>query len=200
MYHNLFRSGFFLHIKWWHRCNMERIHKKGMMRVEVRLSQKDCMQNEGCEKSFSECLGKQGRTEESLVQRLPTWQYGAQEARNLCLPQAICGLGSGNGGSLIQTFFLSLWKNITNMEKLISWLKGLTDYLKHQLSLLMPTWHRLQVTLQNKTKVLKHFPITSGELQGVPFKICRHAELFRHHSVGMLSWWYQAAFLLLELC
>lgn len=78
------------------------------MRAEVRLSQKGCMQNEGCEKSIPGCLGGQGQTEESLVQGLLTWQYGAQEARNLCLPQAICGLGSGNGGSLIQTFFLSL--------------------------------------------------------------------------------------------
>ena len=39
---------------------------------------------------------------------LLTWQCGAQEAWHGRWPQAICGLGSRNGGSLIQAFFLSL--------------------------------------------------------------------------------------------
>ena len=66
------------------------------------------MQDEGCVKSVPWVLGGRGRTKESSQQRLLTWQCGAQEAWDGRLPQAICSLGSRNGGSLIQTFFLSL--------------------------------------------------------------------------------------------
>lgn len=43
-----------------------------------------------------------------LLQRLLTWQCCAQESRDLWRPQAVCALGRGDGGGLVQTLFLSL--------------------------------------------------------------------------------------------
>lgn len=71
----------------------ERLHAGGMQEVSLGV-------------------GRQGPAKGSLRQRLLTWQCGAQEARKLCLPQAIGGLGSRNGASLIQTFLLSLSKTL----------------------------------------------------------------------------------------
>lgn len=76
-----------------------------MIGVEVAVRRKGCVQE-----GRGKCPWGQeaGTSEGSWRGRLLTWQCGAQEPRNLCLPQAVGDLGSRNGASLIQTFLLSL--------------------------------------------------------------------------------------------
>lgn len=94
--------------------------------------------------------------------------------------------------------FFWAWEKYGQEKKLISWLKALADCPKHQPSLLMPTWHHLQVRLQSKTRILLYFPITRGGLQRAPFKNLWACWIFWTPFTGMLSG-HQAVFLPLEL-
>lgn len=135
------------------------------------------------------------RQREECRRRIPgCWGAGTSwEAPDLavrCSRGQESALAAGRLGSWKQKWaksdsniFSEPVKNITKMEKLISWLKVLIDYLKCQPSQLMPTWHHIWVRWQNKcSKTL--FSYHAGRIARVPCKIRRHPDLFRHCSVG----------------